>query len=641
MTDKLVLATVSEAQANSSLMAAINSNSSAIVTAMDNTLSRDGTTPNQMLANLDMNSFAILNLPTPVSETSPVRLSDLEAAASATTLTNVTGTGKVVLQTSPALLGVPTSTTAAGGTNTTQIATTAFVQGLLASPTLTGTPTAPTATLGTNTTQLATTAFVLANAGGGGGSTSSPMVSVLAQDATIDSTGVADVHIKLQNAINTITTNNFIVYIPNGTYNLGSSSITVPTGARVVCHNSATLKRTADPTYSDYTACMVIMSNYSRWSGGILNNAYTITTSNTVNTISTGSKTFVVSAGLPIVNGQFLRIYSASAPFNQYEGTVTSYSGTSLVVNCLFSAGSGTYSDWSMNTGSVYQSPMVMHNTTGVVVESVRATGNWYVGFLMDALNVGVVTNLVVNNCTYKDCSAEGIQNRGFYIYGTSTDCKMINCTSDGLLSGGNYGFNINAANSSGTLNSTIGLKIIGCTSINNNAQGFAFGDRIFYSLISNCEARNIYNGGVGFLLAQANAATGTPQYNTISDCVAVNCTGEGYASLGAQYTTMSNCSSTLSGQGFYFGPSGGIQSTFVDCADCSAIASTTSGFHFVGNSADCSAYNLRAISNGTYGVQVDAGCTNIIVSGRSVANSTGNLNNNGTATVSTNLVQV
>jgi hypothetical protein len=39
----------------------------------------------------------------------------------------------------------------------------------LASPVFTSTPRAPTATLGTNTTQLATTAFVLANAGGGGG----------------------------------------------------------------------------------------------------------------------------------------------------------------------------------------------------------------------------------------------------------------------------------------------------------------------------------------------------------------------------------------------------------------------------------------------------------------------------------------
>jgi microcystin-dependent protein len=71
---------------------------------------------------------------------------------------------------SPAFTGVPTAPTAAGGTNTTQLATTAFVNaeiasdtaGLapLASPTFTGVPAAPTASVGTNTTQLATTAFV-------------------------------------------------------------------------------------------------------------------------------------------------------------------------------------------------------------------------------------------------------------------------------------------------------------------------------------------------------------------------------------------------------------------------------------------------------------------------------------------------
>lgn len=67
---------------------------------------------------------------------------------------------------SPAFSGQPTAPTASPGTNTTQIATTAFVQSLLAgkantsSPTFTGQPKAPTAPAGTNTTQLATTAFV-------------------------------------------------------------------------------------------------------------------------------------------------------------------------------------------------------------------------------------------------------------------------------------------------------------------------------------------------------------------------------------------------------------------------------------------------------------------------------------------------
>lgn len=127
--------------------------------------------------------------------------------------------------TSPHFTGVPTAPTAAPGTSTTQIATTAFVAtsfaplasptfsgtvsipiltvvtsetvpsiainggtaitgqtgtggtvAMSASPAFTGTPTAPTATLGTNTTQIATTAFVLANAGGSASSiTFSPL----------------------------------------------------------------------------------------------------------------------------------------------------------------------------------------------------------------------------------------------------------------------------------------------------------------------------------------------------------------------------------------------------------------------------------------------------------------------------------
>jgi hypothetical protein len=101
---------------------------------------------------------------------------------------------------SPALTGTPTAPTAAAGTNTTQIATTAYVIGQaanatspmngtaaigtstryarqdhvhptdttrapLASPALTGTPTSTTAAADTNTTQIATTAFVAGQAG--------------------------------------------------------------------------------------------------------------------------------------------------------------------------------------------------------------------------------------------------------------------------------------------------------------------------------------------------------------------------------------------------------------------------------------------------------------------------------------------
>jgi hypothetical protein len=80
---------------------------------------------------------------------------------------------------SPEFTGIPLSPTAISGTNTNQIATTAFVadavsgkanivnvdvslnlKANLESPNFTGTPLAPTAASGTNTTQIATTSFV-------------------------------------------------------------------------------------------------------------------------------------------------------------------------------------------------------------------------------------------------------------------------------------------------------------------------------------------------------------------------------------------------------------------------------------------------------------------------------------------------
>jgi hypothetical protein len=60
---------------------------------------------------------------------------------------------------SPAFTGIPSAPTAASGTATTQLATTAFVSN---SPIFSGTPRTPTAALGTNTTQIASTAFVQA-----------------------------------------------------------------------------------------------------------------------------------------------------------------------------------------------------------------------------------------------------------------------------------------------------------------------------------------------------------------------------------------------------------------------------------------------------------------------------------------------
>lgn len=74
---KITLNSVSDLTQSTTAQTTINANSSTVQTAFDNTLSRDGTSPNQMGASLDMNSNQIINLPVPSTQNSPARLIDV------------------------------------------------------------------------------------------------------------------------------------------------------------------------------------------------------------------------------------------------------------------------------------------------------------------------------------------------------------------------------------------------------------------------------------------------------------------------------------------------------------------------------------------------------------------------------------
>lgn len=74
---KLILSDVGSLASQVTAQNTINANNALIEAAMENTLSRDGTTPNTMDADIDINGNNLLNLPYPASDTEPIRLGDL------------------------------------------------------------------------------------------------------------------------------------------------------------------------------------------------------------------------------------------------------------------------------------------------------------------------------------------------------------------------------------------------------------------------------------------------------------------------------------------------------------------------------------------------------------------------------------
>ena len=101
-------------------------------------------------------------------------------------------------------------------------------------------------------------------------------------------------------------------------------------------------------------------------------------TSTTSNTIGTGSKTFTVESAKPYQAGTPLRIADASAPSTNFiDAIVTSYSGTTLVVDSVGYAGSGTFTSWNVNIGgsaSVAGTVAIAQGGTGATTAAAART---------------------------------------------------------------------------------------------------------------------------------------------------------------------------------------------------------------------------------------------------------------------------
>ena len=89
-----------------------------------------------------------------------------------------------------------------------------------------------------------------------------------------------------------------------------------------------------------------------------------LATSTSSLSIGTGSKTFVTQSGLAYAAGTPIQAFSTGSSAYM-QGTVTSYSGTSLVANMTITSGSGSHSDWNLSVIGSASTVSVGTTTTG------------------------------------------------------------------------------------------------------------------------------------------------------------------------------------------------------------------------------------------------------------------------------------
>lgn len=82
MADKITLQTLDSLQNQNSAITKINANFTTIADKIDTLVSRDGDSPNQLESDVDMNSYRIVNLPTPVDDNDAARKVDLDSIVS-------------------------------------------------------------------------------------------------------------------------------------------------------------------------------------------------------------------------------------------------------------------------------------------------------------------------------------------------------------------------------------------------------------------------------------------------------------------------------------------------------------------------------------------------------------------------------
>jgi hypothetical protein len=179
----------------------------------------------------------------------------------------------------------------------------------------------------------------------------------------------------------------------------------------------ATLPATSSPTVPQTPGVIVTVTPITEIGIGY----YNLTSVSSV-AIATGSKTFTTNLSnlsTAFTVGTRVRVAYVTTPANFMEGVITSFSGTTLVVNVDSIGGSGTYANWTISVAGIQGSNGVT-SITGTANQVIASASTGAVTLsLPQSINSGAAPTFLGTNFT--GIPNAGLTNSAITINGTST----------------------------------------------------------------------------------------------------------------------------------------------------------------------------------------------------------------------------
>jgi len=379
------------------------------------------------------------------------------------------------------------------------------------------------------------------------------------------------------------------LWVPHGVYLVPTATLNIPSGVSIVGEGAASeIRRTTNAVVP-----LLLASSKSNITVNHLKlSSLAGTTSVSSNTIGTGSKTFTIPAGLDFAATENIQISSTASPANYLQGTVTSYSSTTLVVNITASVGAGTFTAWNIDKSNGENIALRFASSQNCDATDIIVDGRFYVGISSQNGNGDLIDN----------CEFLNVVNRPIYVYATTDTTDGIRITKN-RIRGGNisqYGINLNG--SGGTIdNVTISDNVIDATIF----QGIEVGGSSGYVSVANNHIDSVSaSGGTGILVQRANTVQASRtivqgntvksagngiyvldsvytivQGNQVASCPLGIRVEQATAAVGCQYATVAgNISTSCTTAGFYFS---GANVGLCSYHSCSANVAISCGIGF------------------------------------------------------------